>query len=38
MIRFIFRDPGAIAVAGIFAFAFMGAPIWAPWLASWAGW
>jgi len=31
-------DPGAIAVAGIFAFALMGASIWAPWLAAWAGW
>ena len=37
-LRRLFPDPGALAVAGIFAFALMGASIWMPWLVALAGW
>ena len=30
----LFPDPGALAVAGIFGFVLMGAPIWVPWLIN----
>ena len=38
MKRHLIPTLGELAVAGVFAFALLGASVWAPWLASWAGW
>lgn len=34
LLRRMFSDPGAIAVAYVFAFLLMGSSIWLPWLVN----